>query len=424
MDGKRTHKPKGEGSLYRHTDGRWMYSVMHNGKRQTKSLGTRDEAEALKKYRQVRNNFLGKIDRGDLDPSTQANVKLGELLDEYVKHIKQNQYKSASVVAMVIDKVRQAPEFVNRKVSSLETSDFKRYRERVTLQGSSQSTVNNHFALIRAALHLERKQTPSRVAKVPHIPIVSVKNARQGFLEYADHYTVLEHLPRSLKALFVVAFHSGCRQGELLKMLWRDVDWTNRIVRLPDSKNGKARNLPFWGGIEAALTAHKTYRDEHYPDCAHLFFWMEEDSGLGHGGLRNVPGSPIQDFRGSWSQAITKAHKDNENVLPKLLFHDIRRSGVRVMVQDAGIPEAQAMLISGHETRSMLDRYNIVSLKNLQDAGAKLDAWSRQQGNVVRVPGSTSEANPKQMPSQEAGERRSDAPKTKKKAGVKRRKTA
>jgi hypothetical protein len=33
------------------------------------------------------------------------------------------------------------------------------------------------------------------------------------------------------------------------------------------------------------------------------------------------------------------------------------------------------MLISGHERRSMLERYNIVSLRNVQDAGAKLDAW-------------------------------------------------
>ena len=413
MDGKRTNNLKGEGSLYRHTDGRWMYSIMHNGKRQTKSLGTRDEAEALKKYRQVRNNFMGKIDRGELEPSTQASVKLSELLDEYLKHVKQNQYKSASVIEMVVKKVQQAPEFMNRKVASLETSDFKRYRGRVTSEGSSHSTVNNHFALIRAALNLERKQTPSRVAKVPHIPIVSVKNARQGFLEYADHYTVLEHLPRSLKALFVVAFHSGCRQGELLKMQWRDVDWSNRIVRLPDSKNGKARNLPFWGGVEAALTVQKDYRDSHHADCDHLFFWMEEDSGLGHGGLRNVPGSPIQDFRASWRQAITKTHKANENVLPHLLFHDIRRSGVRVMVQDAGIPESQAMLISGHETRSMLERYNIVSLKNLQDAGAKLDAWSRQQKNAVPVPSKT-EAIPKQMPLQKA----------KKDVGGKRRKTA
>ncbi len=49
------------------------------------------------------------------------------------------------------------------------------------------------------------------------------------------------------------------------------------------------------------------------------------------------------------------------------------------MVQDAGIPEAQAMLISGHETRTMLERYKIVSLKNVQDARAKLDEWSRSK---------------------------------------------
>jgi hypothetical protein len=64
------------------------------------------------------------------------------------------------------------------------------------------------------------------------------------------------------------------------------------------------------------------------------------------------------------------------------------------MVQDAGIPESQAMLISGHETRSMLERYNIVSLKNLQDAGAKLDAWSRQQQNTSNPAISKPEANP------------------------------
>ena len=52
---------------------------------------------------------------------------------------------------------------------------------------------------------------------------------------------------------------------------------------------------------------------------------------------------------------------------------------MRVMVQEAGIPESQAMLISGHRTRAMLERYNIVGLKNVQDAGAQLDAWSKRQ---------------------------------------------
>ena len=50
-------------------------------------------------------------------PSNEASVKLNELLDEYLQHVKQNQYKSASVIEMVVKKVQQAPEFTNRKVA-------------------------------------------------------------------------------------------------------------------------------------------------------------------------------------------------------------------------------------------------------------------------------------------------------------------
>lgn len=374
----RTNRVKGEGSLYQHTDGRWMYSIMHEGKRLTKSLGTRDAEEALREYQKVRNRFLGQIDRGDLEPSSVKTFTVGELLADYLKHVRDNQRKSADIVELVIGKVQTGREFLPaRKVARLTSHDFKVYRERETAAGVAHATINYRFALIRAALNLEAKQTPSRVGKVPHVPIVHVNNTREGFLAYEDHTSLLEALPRSLRALFVVAFHSGCRLGEVLNMRWSDVDWSNKIIRLPKTKNGTKRNLPFWGSVEKNLTAQKEYHKAHHPECEHLFFWMAEDCGLSHGGVRVAPGAPIQDFRASWTNAIEEAHRLNKNVKADLLFHDLRRSGVRVMVQEAGIPESQAMLISGHKTRAMLERYNIVSLKNIQDAGAKLDAWSK-----------------------------------------------
>jgi hypothetical protein len=102
---------------------------------------------------------------------------------------------------------------------------------------------------------------------------------------------------------------------------------------------------------------------------------LAEDVQSNRGGARFVPGSRIKDFREPWFNAVALANVANPNVSPDLLFHDLRRSGVRVMVQEAGIPESQAMLISGRKTRTMLERYNIGSLKNIP----KLDAWSKRR---------------------------------------------
>lgn len=88
-------------------------------------------------------------------------------------------------------------------------------------------------------------------------------------------------------------------------------------------------------------------------------------------------GNDVKDFRVTWNKVTLAAG------CPGLLFHDLRRSAVRNMVR-AGIPEVVSMRISGHKTRNVFDRYNIVSERDLADAARKLEL-SQSKAKIAQI---------------------------------------
>lgn len=96
-------------------------------------------------------------------------------------------------------------------------------------------------------------------------------------------------------------------------------------------------------------------------------------------------GKPVKDIRNAWAKATTAAG------LEGMLLHDSRRSAIRNMIR-RGIPERVAMQISGHKTRSVFDRYNIVSQNDLVEAAKKIEAGQKTAKQPAPEPFSYSSA--------------------------------
>jgi integrase len=150
--------------------------------------------------------------------------------------------------------------------------------------------------------------------------------------------------------------------SEVLPLQWRHVDFEARVVRLDPhtTKNDEGRTFPFTDALEQLLEAQKAEHDRLKAEDV-ICPWVFNRTN------KKVKGKRITTFIKPFRAACTKAG------CPGRIPHDLRRTAVRNLVR-AGIPERVAMQMTGLKTRSVFERYNIVSECDLLEAAKKLNA--------------------------------------------------
>ena len=218
------------------------------------------------------------------------------------------------------------------------------------------------------------QQTPQLVVRVPHIPQLKEHNIRSGFFEHEDFLALRGALPDYAQVAACLAYYSGMRMGEVCSLQWRQVSWTEGKLYLQaqDTKTQAPRVLYLTGDLYRVLHTWKGRCDLKWPACP----WI-----CHRGGIR------LQSLKHSWRkacQAVGVGQMVKDATKGRKIPHDFRRTAVRNMVR-AGVPEKVAMAISGHKTRSVFDRYNIVNEKDLERAARSLSAYFEQQTVTLAV---------------------------------------
>jgi integrase len=255
------------------------------------------------------------------------------------------------------------PAFGKVRADGLTTAMLKGFIEQKRKRPYANASINRWLEGLHRAFTLGYKNKPRLVAEIPEIAMLDESdNVREGLLSHPDYVRLRDELPDHQRLLLVIGYHLGMRSGEMLGLRWNQIDWSLNVIRLEgrQRKNGKGLNAPLYGELRAWL-------EMAYADPARgktIVSWKGEE---------------MSETKKAWKSACRRAG------VPELHVHDLRRTAVSNMINGAHIPEKTAMLISGHKTRAMLDRYNIVIDRDIHTAGQRMTEYLAEQETARRV---------------------------------------
>jgi integrase len=211
---------------------------------------------------------------------------------------------------------------------------------------------------------LAYNQTPPKVAGVPYIPMLEEHNVRSGFFTQEEYLAVRGALPDYAQVAIAIAYHTGMRIGEVLGLRWSQVDMLARRMSLAptQTKTETQRVVYMTDDLYRVLSEARRRQQASFPDC----LWVCA-----------LKGERVESIKKCWRTACKRVGLEGR------LIHDFRRTAVRNMTK-AGIPEKVAMAISGHRTRSVFDRYNIVHEGDLKEAAGKMSEYYQTE-TVTRI---------------------------------------
>ena len=356
-----------EGTVYKRKDGRWCAQVSLSGKRITKYAKTQRECHDW--VREITN----KIEHGMSFDATQLTLEryMESWLTGKDLSIRQNtarnyrRYAEQNILP-VIGKMR---------LQNILPAHIRQLYLRMQAEGKGSRTIQ----LVHATLHCALKQAVKE-RLIGYNPMDAVERPKVETKEFhifteSQARTFLEAASgHPYEVLFYLALTTGLRKGELLGLMWEDVDWEKGTLRIE-------RQLQQAYSSSAVLVPTKTRSGRRQIKLGRIGLTMLEAHRQRQEAQKTLAGNTWRENGMIFTTGIgtyasqSKVSKEfkqilSENDLPDIRFHDLRHTSLSLLL-DIGTPVNTVQHRAGHSKASVTtDIYGHV-MAHSQDAAAE-----------------------------------------------------
>lgn len=360
-----------EGTIYKRRNGAWCAQVSLNGKRLTRTFKTQKECQVW-----VRET-IGRVDSGLT--YEKAHLTLIDFMERYLASSKSSLRPKTWYQYNQIARDHILPELGKRKLVDLHPDIVQTLYDKLLMAGIGVRTVRLSHSVLRRCLNQAVKlgiiqSNPTAATSPP-----KAKHKEMKFLDEAqaqqlivaaivagDRYT----------ALYQLALTTGMRQGELLGLQWKDINWDRKTIhirrqltRIPGGHlsfaqlktRSSIRTTSLGDSTTSALKQHRKKQLLESEKAGTR--WQDHD--LIFPTSTGSPTNPSNLYYRSFKLLL----KDAE--LPSIRFHDLRHTAASLMLNH-GVPILIVSKRLGHAQPSItLDVYGHI-MPNMQEEAASI----------------------------------------------------
>lgn len=326
-------------ATFRKRGNKWQAQVRRSGHSPvSRSFLHRTDAERWARSKEL------DLDRTLLpsDPRILSRFTLGDLVRRYMDTVTPR--KRRHEIERIELKAFLRYPICSKKLSELRTADFAEYRD-IRLKQIKPASLKRSLAPIRHLFRIAGEEwgLPINESPLAKLRLNAPDKPRDRRLRAGEYEKLLvaaqatrnEHI----LPIIQLALETGMRRGELLAIERHDIDLDQRLLRIPQTKNGHSRMIPLSLKAMALLRGYEGVEGKLFPLSGNA-------------------------FKLCWTRLRKRAG------LPDIRFHDLRHEAISCFFEK-GLTIPEAALISGHRDARMLFRYSHALREN---ALIKLDS--------------------------------------------------